>query len=226
MAGFKAVDAIITGYLGQTWLDEDWRDKPCMTLEQAKHLRDAGWDIVSHSVTHPHFARPGSPIISESEALSELVNSRDFIRANNFEDRVFAWPFGEVAYEDLALRYYSYERKAQTPELWDGQNRVINLTMILDHRRDITSDTEYAINLARNGIAILLMHGIRTLDEPRDPWELTPEEFVSVVNQVVASGVEVKTFSECLSNRPSPLWLAITIGGVTALTLYFLLHER
>jgi hypothetical protein len=192
-AGFKAVDAVITGYVGATWPDEGWRDKPCMTLQQLRELHSAGWNIVSHSVTHPHF-----PKISVEQAKREFINSKAWIRSQGFEDYCFAWPFGEIAYQDIEQRYYDYERTL-SPDVWNGQSRLIPTTVVVTHESPISPQVDVALNKARDGYAVLMFaHGIRTLTEERDPWEITPEECVSIINQIKNSGVQVKTLSEII----------------------------
>jgi hypothetical protein len=193
-AGFKAVNAVITGYVGATWPDETWRDKPCMTLQQIRELHNAGWDIVSHSVTHPHF-----PKISAEQAQKELTDSKAWIRSQGFEDYCFTWPFGEIAYQDIAQQYYDYERTV-SPDVWNGQSRLIPLTVMVTHEIPIAPQVDVALSKAQNGYAILMFgHGIRTLTEERDPWEITPEECASIINQIKNSRVEVKTLSEIVA---------------------------
>lgn len=61
------------------------------TLDQLKEIYDWGWDLCSHSVTHPAGGLAG---LSEADALYELHESRDYLLRNGLSRTAdcFVWP--------------------------------------------------------------------------------------------------------------------------------------
>lgn len=87
-----------------------------LTWPQISQLQDQyGWEIGSHSVTHPHF-----PELTQAQARDEMVNSYNALKARGFEPTAFAYPYGE--YSDIsqveASKVYSSIRRFQD----DGSN--------------------------------------------------------------------------------------------------------
>jgi len=77
--GFKATVFIISDFIGKynTWDHNLFGNKAKhLTCKQIEILSQHGWEIASHSATHRDLTR-----ISEVEALSELIDSRNKISA-------------------------------------------------------------------------------------------------------------------------------------------------
>ncbi|WNR42130.1 polysaccharide deacetylase family protein [Paenibacillus roseipurpureus] len=69
-----------------------------LTWPQIKQLSAAGWDVASHTVTHPHL-----PKLSKKEQREEILASRALIERNLAKPAdTFAYPFGE--YNRTTLR--------------------------------------------------------------------------------------------------------------------------
>jgi peptidoglycan/xylan/chitin deacetylase (PgdA/CDA1 family) len=195
--GFKGVNSIITGLVGQVWHDDDpWRQKPLMTQDQIQTLHNAGWNIVSHSVDHRHWNNTAYPEITEPEATWELTTSKQWLVNNSYEPYVFAYPWGEVTYEDIAFQNYYYIRTIENAP-WDGKTKEIPIATSLNQ----------AIQWAQNGnIACLLLHGIRQPGQEKDPWEILVDDFDNMLNTINSTGIPVKTFTETISvNHSLPL---------------------
>jgi len=74
-----------------------------MNLEQLRTLRKAGWEIGSHTVTHPHLTQ-----IPEVSAYGELYLSKRALEEWGFEVSSFAVPFGDTndrIWERIKERY-------------------------------------------------------------------------------------------------------------------------
>jgi len=80
--GYKGVVAIITNYL-------DNPDPARLNVAQIKTLEDAGWEVMSHTVTHPALAT-----LTEAQVVTELAQSKATLEANGFKVRNFVYPYG------------------------------------------------------------------------------------------------------------------------------------
>lgn len=82
---------------------------PHMNLEQAKELYEAGWEIGSHSYSHPRFDK-----LSLFKAEIELDKSKTHLEEWGFEPTSFAFPYGHGYYSEqqvkLAFKYYKSVR--------------------------------------------------------------------------------------------------------------------
>lgn len=77
-----------------------------LTLEQLEELRDAGWTVASHSMTHPHLTE-----LDEEEREAEIVDSKEWLEENGFEDGAgyFAYPFGDYDQRTIELVEENYD---------------------------------------------------------------------------------------------------------------------
>lgn len=101
---FKKYDMTGTIYL----VSQDFDQPGIMTSSQLHEIQSYGFEIGSHSVTHPHL-----PVLSSDEVDAELRNSRDIIsQYMGVPIESFASPYGE--YNDQVLeqikRFYSSHR--------------------------------------------------------------------------------------------------------------------
>lgn len=107
--GVKAVCFVPTGLFTGEIKTVRVDNAPYMSLEQLKELYRAGWEIGSHSVTHPFFEQT-----SLEKAALELCNSKRFLYSNGFTPTSFAFPYGYRHYTldqvQLALCMYSWVR--------------------------------------------------------------------------------------------------------------------
>lgn len=88
--GFHATLFMITG-----WTEKDGY----LNWDQAKEMQQAGWDILPHSMNHPHLPR-----LSPEKQKFEIVESRKLIeeKLGGTAD-VFCYPYGEYNKETLKI---------------------------------------------------------------------------------------------------------------------------
>jgi peptidoglycan/xylan/chitin deacetylase (PgdA/CDA1 family) len=91
-----------TDYVGQDhpmhwrgidqWLGTKHEDElACMSWDELKQLSDAGWEIASHTCSHPHLTE-----IGDEQLRDELVRSRETISERiGAPCRTIAYPFGD-----------------------------------------------------------------------------------------------------------------------------------
>jgi len=103
--GFKGVAFIPTGILTGEVKKVRVDDSPYMSLNQVKDLHSAGWEIGSHSVTHPRF-----DLIPEKKAIFEIEGSKNFLETSGFNPASFAFPYGHGYYlpHQVRLAYRNY----------------------------------------------------------------------------------------------------------------------
>jgi peptidoglycan/xylan/chitin deacetylase (PgdA/CDA1 family) len=74
-----------------------------MTAQDLRDLQAAGWDIASHSVTHPSF-----PTLSISAARTELLNSKNRLTGWGLTIDSFVWPYGDYNQAVIGLPKPAY----------------------------------------------------------------------------------------------------------------------
>jgi len=100
--GFPATIFVVVNAIGR---DNFWHDPatetrvPMLTWDEVRALRDAGWDIGSHTLNHPRLAR-----LTPEDARKELEESHATLaREMGVPPVSFAHPYGNGA-DDLPLR--------------------------------------------------------------------------------------------------------------------------
>lgn len=102
---------------------------PHMSLDQMSELSDAGWEVGSHSHSHPRF-----DLISYDAAVRELYISKTLLEAQGFDVQSFAFPYGHGYYlQDqvyLALEFYNNVRTLHdqaSASTYEGMITGVNL---------------------------------------------------------------------------------------------------
>jgi peptidoglycan/xylan/chitin deacetylase (PgdA/CDA1 family) len=114
--GVRGVVFVPTGLVGGYFHGE-----PILTIEQLHQLNEAGWELGSHTVTHPRLARNGAVQVSRDQLERELRGSRNWLAEHGFEATALAYPYGRYneEVEEQAARTYRYVRTTE-----DGLNTV------------------------------------------------------------------------------------------------------
>lgn len=188
--GWKGAIGIIAGYVGGVWPDGAYRDKPQMTVEELSILRDEGWDMCSHSLTHPKF-----DTLTEAQATFEIMESKRWI-INHLcvVPHTFIYPYGKEKYNDIAREHYVFEATIDYGPWLPPVTRI-------PIYGDFPSYTELPSLLAAlepNEAAVLLFHSVV---EGGEAWEHTPEQFIRILDVVEDSGLRVRTLQELVSSQ-------------------------
>jgi peptidoglycan/xylan/chitin deacetylase (PgdA/CDA1 family) len=105
------IPAVFYGETGPLNAGEDW----IMTWDQVRGLRDIyGWEIGSHSITHPYLTK-----VSDDVLIKEIANSKKQFAAHGIIVKSFATPYGDYNPKVISTiaRYYESHRAA-----WGGPN--------------------------------------------------------------------------------------------------------
>jgi len=119
--GLTGTDYVITNCIGMTTTPNSCLANPdgvYMTWDQVAQLQQTyGWEIGSHTVTHPQMALAdgtgdGSLTGGATQVDQELSQSQAALKAHNINATDFAWPYGD--YDNAALadaaKYYATTR--------------------------------------------------------------------------------------------------------------------
>lgn len=134
-----------------------------MTWAQIKEFRDAGWEIGSHSVTHPNLTE-----LPVTDVMQELEGSMAEIEARLGQRPVsFASPFGEHDQQTLRLIAKVYSNHVLAWGGNKGRNPIKGADRNMIGRMDIrnTADPEAVCNemslaASNNTWLVILVHGI------------------------------------------------------------------
>jgi peptidoglycan/xylan/chitin deacetylase (PgdA/CDA1 family) len=118
--GIAGTSFIITGCVGMTTVPNTCaanQNVTYMTWDQIAQLKAYGWEIGSHTVTHPQLAladgaADGSLPGGAAQVVQELVNSRQALADHGYDASDFAFPYGDYDNNALAqvAKYYASAR--------------------------------------------------------------------------------------------------------------------
>jgi len=118
--GLTATDYVITGCIGMTTTPNNCHantDTTYMSWDQVAMLQNDGWEIGSHTVTHPYLATSdasdGQPnVLTASQVTQELTQSKADLAAHGINATDFSSPYGDYNNAVLAqiAKYYASQR--------------------------------------------------------------------------------------------------------------------
>lgn len=205
----KAVSFIAVSWVGSTNF---------MTLEDLKKLQSKGWDISSHTMSHPNLTA-----LDNNAMVKELNDSYDWFIENGFQKSAgfLAYPFGY--YNDNVIREtkkrYIFARTvisegAQphlSPELGDD---LYKLKMVEARNNTSAQSIKDRINttIDEGRLIILLFH--RIVDKNPTEYQYLKSDFKEISDYIKSrnSDIDVVTFSDYLTTDVD-ITATNTIGG-------------
>lgn len=195
----NGIPAVLYAETGPLNSGEDW----IMSWDQVRDLRDTyGWEIGSHSITHPYLTQ-----ISEAQLIDELLGSKNEFAAEGIDVKSFAAPYGDYDNNVLATiaKYYQSHRAA-----WGGANQwpyTYNDYEIVAYEIANTTTPEevytWIDTAVNNGQwLVFLMHDI--VDREPNPYEYNVDDLRDVVEYAAASPIKATTVSEALNYSDQP----------------------
>lgn len=188
--GYRGTFYVSSGLLGKTF-----EGIPVMDAAQARDLAARGHEIGGHTYTH---VRP-----SEVDAQTferELAADKTALAALGIETTGFAYPYGEVAYEELVAERYTSGRNVadrinQLPVSEEDRYRLHAVPLSHENYRDVDV---YLQSLGRDGgWLIFAIHDISENEsELRPRFDLTAGELEYVLERIQVSGIAVVTVRE------------------------------
>lgn len=136
--GMTGVAYVSTGCIGMTKVPNTCRadtDTPYMTWAQVKALQNTyGWEIGSHSVSHPLLASSGAwanqpKKLTAAQLDRELKDSKAALAAQGIDATAFATPYGDYDATTLAAiaKYYTSQRgfRDDANNIWPNNDYLL-----------------------------------------------------------------------------------------------------
>ncbi len=166
-------------------------------------FRDAGHEICSHTVSHPHL-----PLLDPTQLNYELEHSQDVLQQMTGEPvDNFASPYGDYneAVNNAIKQYYRSHRTVD-----EGYNSKDNFDIYRIRVQNLTPDTTLAefqswldYAEATNTWLVLVYHMIG--DSNLEPFDTYTSDFTAQMNALDASNLTVKTYSDALDELTAQL---------------------
>jgi peptidoglycan/xylan/chitin deacetylase (PgdA/CDA1 family) len=180
--GFKTTQYIPTLGLGT--------DPFLMTHGEVKQLAEAGHEIGSHSVRHPHMRT-----LADEQLDQELQDSETLLRAITERDVVsFAYPFGE--YDARVIEAARAAGFTSGRSVEEGYNSTLDLERFDLRVQNVTADTDLATfrswvdyAAARRYWLILVYHEVVPDGTLPGPFDTTAGRFRDQLDHLVAAGL-------------------------------------
>jgi peptidoglycan/xylan/chitin deacetylase (PgdA/CDA1 family) len=229
--GFTGTDYVITSCVGMNTVPNNCPadgDVPYMTWSQIIDLQNKGWEIGSHTNTHPLLASTDPDIqpvkLTLDEVKDELTISKNALEAQGISAKAFSSSYGDwdqTVLAEIAKVYTSHRGYADT-----GYNPFpYNDYLLRDQQvqAGVSVDTvkgyiDYAI--ANNQWLILTFHDIKT-DASTDPddYQYETKDLDAIAAYVKAKNVPVVNITEGLASSNVDLFANETFDTPIASTL-------
>ncbi len=184
--GWNAVVAVVTDYeIAKEKFSYDGETP--MKMEEVLDLADHGWEISSHSRTHPHL----NSIENEQVLEREIAGSKEDLQELGLDVFSFTFPYGEQGNslgQNIVSREYFYWRSSMEfiNEI-PAWRHITSMFMTIETTEEDV--VEWIAEAEQGGWLVVCFHGI--LSEPEDYWQQTPEQFMMVVEMIEESELEV-----------------------------------
>ncbi|HEX7483644.1 MAG TPA: polysaccharide deacetylase family protein [Candidatus Saccharimonadales bacterium] len=136
--GLTGTDYVITRCVGMSAIPNTCHantDASYMTWTQIKQLKAAGWEIGSHTATHPYLASSdasdGQPnVLTPAQVSQELSQSKADFTAQGIDVKAFSTPYGDYTAATLAqiAKVYTSHRgfADQGNNIWPYNDYLLN----------------------------------------------------------------------------------------------------
>ncbi|HEX5394924.1 MAG TPA: polysaccharide deacetylase family protein [Candidatus Saccharimonadales bacterium] len=211
--GYSATSYVITGCVGMTTTPNTCQadnDKSYMTWDQISQLKNNyGWEIGSHTVTHPYLAT-SDPVdqpqpIPFSQVSQELTQSKADLAAHGIDAKSLATPYGDYNPAVLAeiAKYYSSQRGFADLGYNDWPNSDYFLREQQVQGRVSVATVEGYINnaIANNQWLVLVFHDIKSkASNKNDDYEYSTSKLDQIAAYIKSKNVQVANVSDALVN--------------------------
>lgn len=206
----RARGVLPTAYVVPEWIE--WREHGTSTQyvswSELARLRDAGWDIGSHTLTHPHL-----PMLPLEEIRHELEASRDALADHGFPVKHFALPHGEYDERVLALVPTCYESNRATGNAVNPGPRAADRWLLLSKGtnwfKPLSEYRQYVDEAIGTGGWLILNSHIVYPTCGEIPYCVECSMLEDILDYAQANGVGLGTIDEIVSGawERDPTWL-------------------
>lgn len=188
-----------TAYVTTSWIDSGTTgdDFPAMNWDQVTTLQNQyGWEIGSHSVTHPQLNT--LPI---DQVDQELTQSKEELAQHGINATSFASPYGEVSDEVVAESLKTYSSHRGFTDRFDSRdNSYNNSNTTIQSIEESTSLTDVQSwvdqALASGQWLILVLHNVAENYNPNYKWTITNSELGQIADYIKQVGIPTMTVNQ------------------------------
>lgn len=171
--GLTGTSYVTTKCVGMTTVPNTCRadnDVRYMTWTQIKQLQSAGWEIGSHTQTHPYLASSdagdGQPnLLTSAQVAQELSGSKADLAAQGITATAFASPYGDytpATLSEVAKHYTSHRGFAdQANNIWPYNDYLLNNMQVQAGVTVAQVKAKIDAAIANKQWLVLTMHDIR-----------------------------------------------------------------
>jgi peptidoglycan/xylan/chitin deacetylase (PgdA/CDA1 family) len=211
--GYTGTSYVITGCVGMTKAPNTCQadnDKSYMNWDQISQLKNSyGWEIGSHTVTHPYLATSDpydQPLpIPFSQVTQELTQSKSDLAAHGIDAKSIATPYGD--YNPTVLteiaKYYSSQRGFADLGYNEWPNSDYFLREQQVQGRVSVATVEGYVNqaIANNQWLVLVFHDIKTkASNKNEDYEYSTSNLDKIAAYIKSKNVQVVNVSDALVN--------------------------
>ncbi len=189
--GLPGTSAIITSYINKF---------PFLSLDQIKALANDGWEIVSHTVTHPNLG-----MVTSDQAETEFRDSKAALESDGFDIDSIAFPFGAYS-SDVLAQSENYYISARSFE--DGYNPQGSFPYEIRIQKIVASttvaDVQNWVEQAQTNKQWLIIVTHLISGSGSNVYHVSPQMFESMMEAVHNSGIKVVTYNEGIKEFAVP----------------------
>ena len=206
--GIRGTLGIITNTIGSSF-----EGYPIMNLNQITEMYNSGWEIASHSVTHPYLTT-----LTDEEVINELMNSRDVLTEFGFNVNAFVVPYGN--YDDRIRNLVKKDYYSCRPSIW-GTNSIPVENRYKLESKWVRNESFETIKIwiddaiTNDRWLIIMLHNI---DKPEREYNISSENLRAVSQYLTEQKIKVLNISEVL-NPPSIVIPLIISSAILLLIL-------
>lgn len=205
--GYTGTSYITTSCVGMTTIPNKCpadTDIPYMTWAQIKSLQNSyGWEIGSHSVTHPLMTE-----ITATKLEQEVANSKSALKAQGINATSFATPYGDYNSKVQAAiaKYYSNHRPFHDTgfNVWPYDNYLLRVQQV---QYGVSVDTVKGYidqAKANNTWLILVFHDVReTASTDPEDYQYSTADLTAIAAYAKSKSIKNTNVSSALVTSPA-----------------------
>ncbi|MBW6442527.1 polysaccharide deacetylase family protein [Patescibacteria group bacterium] len=167
-----------------------WRGDLILTDDKILEMQNEGFEIGSHSLTHPLFTS-----LSPEEVVRELKESKQNLESRGLEITSFSFPFSNYSEETLleANKYYEIVRDNY---ILNSNGNVYNAQPIYSESKMEEVCERIKEAKARNKLLIFVFHKVQN-----NPlfWDISKEDFIKLLECAEENDLEINTLKKCIA---------------------------
>ncbi len=205
--GYSGTNYVITSCVGMTKIPNKCpadTDQSYMTWAQIKTLQNTyGWEIGSHSVTHPLMSE-----LTAAKLEQEALNSKTALQAQGFKPTAFAAPYGDYSDKTIAgvaKHYSSFRGFADTGyNVWPYNNYLIRVQQVQAGVSVATVKSYIDQAAADNTWLVLVFHEVKVTPsvDPED-YQYSTADLSSIAAYVKSRNIKVTNITNGLVTAAS-----------------------